>query len=228
MIVNKVLSLFGKNKNPKKLFLELHKCLDLFIKQEAKLWGVELKELKHNQEDVLEEVNHLIYKFLNTPPQDMKKYLKSKEFNEIEKELKIIHEELKHLKKLINRQEVFKNTLTSLTLLLVNEDTYELFEDIFLLEKQLQEVLIWQEEEFKQIFVNSKELKIKSIDEHTKAEIMYEQLINVRKILAGNLDHHDLWEDEMQGFSNCSNILHALKAKVIQLEKYYHDSSNVK
>ncbi|MFT4244821.1 MAG: hypothetical protein ACMXYB_05200 [Candidatus Woesearchaeota archaeon] len=221
MIVNKILSLFGKNKDPNKLFFELYKCLDLFINQEAKLWGVELKELKHNQEDVLEEVSHLIHKFLNTPPENMKQYLKSKEFKEIDKELKIIHEELKHLKKLINRQEVFKNTLTSLTLLLVNEDTYELFEDIFLLEKQLQEVLIWQEEEFKEIFTNSKELKIKSIDEQSKAELMYKQLIDVRKILAGNLDHHNLWKDEMQGFSNCSNILHALKAKLIQLETYH-------
>ena len=222
MIVSKVLSLFGRNKDPKKLFFELHKCLDLFIRQEAKLWGVELKELKNNQENVLEEVNHLIYKFQNTNSNDMKKYLESKEFDEIEKELKIIHEELKHLKKLINRQEVFKNTLTSLTLLLVNEDTYELFEDIFLLEKQLQEVLIWQEEEFKQIFNTSKNLKIQEVNSQTKSELLYNQLIEVRKILAGNLDHHDLWEDEMQGFSNCSNILHALKAKVIQLEKYYY------
>ncbi|MCH8519846.1 MAG: hypothetical protein LAT82_03780 [Nanoarchaeota archaeon] len=225
-MITKVLSLFGRNKDPKKLFFELHKCLDLFIHQEARLWGVELKELKNNQEEALEEINHLIYKFQNTPPEKMKLYLKSKNFNDIEKELKIIHEELKHLKKLINRQEVFKNTLTSLTLLLVNEDTYELFEDIFLLEKQLQEVLIWQEEEFKQIFTTSKDLKIQEIDSNTKSELFYNQLVEVRRILAGNLDHHDLWEDEMQGFSNCSNILHALKAKILQLEKFHYNQIN--
>ena len=226
MIIKKILSLFGRNKDPEVLFKELHKCLNLFIEQEAKLWGVQLKELKHEQEDTLEDINHIIHKFQNKSEHDMKKILKDKEVDEILNELLQIHEDLKVLKKLINRQEVFKNTLTSLTLLLVNEETYQHFEDIFLLEKQLQQVLIWQEEEFKIIFKNSTQLKNIQNEDH-RADTLYEYLIDMRNVLAGNLDHHELWEDEMQGFSNCSNILHALKAKVIQLEKYHKEQNKL-
>ncbi|MFP4402046.1 MAG: hypothetical protein ACLFPL_02345 [Candidatus Nanoarchaeia archaeon] len=213
-----------KKNSPEQLFKDMYKCLNLFINQEAKLWGAQLVTLKNTQEDVLEEANHIIYKFQHTNEEEFKEYLKSKEVEEFIQEVLHIHEEFKELKKQINRQEVFKNTITSLTLLLMNEEIYSYFEDIFLLEKQLQEVLLWQENEFKELFKTSNELKHFD-DKQLKAETIYGKLTHLRTILAGNLDHHELWEDEMQGFSNCSNILHALKAKVIQLEKYYYLNS---
>ena len=217
MIVKKVLSLMGRDKDPKTLFKEMHKCLDLFISLEAQLWGIQLKELMHEQEETLEEVNHIIHKFNSLNEKEMKKFLKSKEIHRVFEEIAVIYEDFKHLKKQISRKEVFKNTLNSLTLLLMNEDTYQLFEDIFLFEKQLQEVLLWQEEEFKSLFKYSKELK--HIEEDEQAKHLYENIRRVREILAGNLDHHQLWESEMQGYSNCSNILHSIKARILKLEK---------
>lgn len=221
-MITKVLSLLGKKKNsPEELFKDLHKCIDIFITQESKLWGTQLVRLKNSQEDTLEEVNHIIYKYQNLDEKEMRNYLKSKEIDEFTNEVIHIYEEFKELKKQINRQEVFKNTITSLTLLLMNEETYSYFEDIFLLEKQLQEVLLWQENEFKQLFKVSSELKHFE-NQDLKVDTIYEKLTHLRTILAGNLDHHELWEDEMQGFSNCSNILHALRSKILQLEKHYY------
>lgn len=215
----------GRKKTPEELFKDMYKCLNLFIEQESKLWGTQLQHLKNQQEDTLEDINHIIHKFQKLDEESMKEVLKSKEVEEVIRELLEVYEEIKYLKKLINRQEVFKNTLNSLTLLLVSEETYQHFEDIFLLEKQLQQVLIWQEEEFKQLFKGSQDIKnAKNLD--TKADMLYTKLIDMRKILAGNLDHHELWRDEMQGFSNCSNILHALKAKIIQLEKYHKENKS--
>lgn len=222
-MIKKVLSLLGRKKSPEELFNDIHKCLNLFIEQESKLWGSQLQHLKNQQEDTLEDINHIIYKFQKLDQNSMKEFLKSKEVEDVIKELLEIYEEIKYLKKLINRQEVFKNTLNSLTLLLVSEETYQHFEDIFLLEKQLQQVLIWQEEEFKQLFKNSHEIK-NANNLEVKADLLYNKLVEMRQILAGNLDHHELWRDEMQGFSNCSNILHALRAKIIQLEEYYKEN----
>ena len=217
MIIKKVLSLMGRSKDPQQLVKEMHKCLDLFISLEAQLWGVQIKELMHEQEQALEDVNHLIHKFQKMDNSEMKKYLKSKELHETVKEIVVIYEDFKHLKKQINRKEVFKNTLNSLTLLIINEENYQLFEEIFLLEKQLQEVLFWQEEEFQALFKYSKELKHLSDDD--QSDHLYENIRKVREILAGNLDHHDLWESEMYGYSNCSNILHSIKARIMKLEK---------
>ena len=219
MVVKKVLALMGRDKKPKSLFKEMHKCLDLFISLEAQLWGIKLNKLTHEQETALEDVNHLIYKFQNSNDREMKKSLKSKEFEHTISEIILINEDFKDLKKQINRKEIFKNTLNSLTLLLMNEETYQLFEDLFLLEKQLQEVLLWQEEEFKELFKNSKELK--HLTEEYRVEELYENIRKVREILAGNLDHHQLWENEMEGYSNCSNILHSIKARILRLEKIY-------
>ena len=219
MVIKKVLNLMGRDKKPKTLFKEIHKCLDLFISLEAQLWGIKLNKLTHEQELALEDINHLIYKFQHSNHSGMKKYLKSKEFEHTISEIILIYEDFKDLKKQINRKEIFKNTLNSLTLLLMNEETYQLFEDLFLLEKQLQEVLLWQEEEFKELFKNSKELKHLTEDE--RVEHLYDNIRVIREILAGNLDHHGLWENEMQGYSNCSNILHSIKARVLKLEKVY-------
>lgn len=222
-MIKKVLSLMGKKKTPDELFKDIYRCLDLFIDQESKLWGTQLQHLKNQQEDTLEDINHIVYKFQSLDEKALKEMLKSKDVEDVISELLNVYEEIKHLKKLINRQEVFKNTLNSLTLLLVNEETYQYFEDIFLLEKQLQQVIIWQEEEFKQLFKDSQDIK-NAKDLNFKSELLYQKLIQMRQILAGNLDHHDLWRDEMQGFSNCSNILHALKAKIMQIQKYHDDN----
>ena len=217
MVFKKVLTLMGRDKDPKRLFKEMHKCLDVFISLESQLWGIQLKQLIHEQEETLEEVNHIIYKFNSLNEEEMKDYLKSKEVEHVFTQIAIIFEDFRHLKKQITRKEVFKNTLNSLTLLLMSEETYQLFEDIFLFEKQLQEVLLWQEEEFKSLFQHTKDLK--NLSDSEKSDHLYENIRKIREILAGNLDHHQLWESEMQGFSNCSNILHSIKARVLKLEK---------
>lgn len=176
---------------------------------ESRLWGVTLNHLVNGEEEILEDTNHLIHKLQNTNHEELKEFLKNKEFEDFTKHIKKLKEDFTILKNKIYQQNKLKNLITAYTLKLVDKKTYPKLEEIFLLEKQLHKTLENQEEGFNEILkdIYSVDLQKNNIN---KEEMFLEKLKEIRKILAGHLDHHSLWEEERQGFSNTSNILTAL------------------
>ena len=197
------------NQEIKILQKELLNFLNELKQIESKLWGVTLNQLVSGEEEILEDTNHLIYKLQHTPHFELKEFLKDKDFEEFNKHIKNLKEDFLFLKKKVNEQNKLKNLITSFTLKLVDKKTYPKLEEIFLLEKQLQELLESQELGFEEILKDINNFKLKD-NQIQKEDIFLETLKDIRKLLAGHLDHHSLWEEERQGFSNTSNILSSL------------------
>lgn len=195
--------------NIKTLQKDLLNFLEDLKKTESKLWGITLNQLVSGEEEILEDTNHLIYKLQNSSHFELTNFLKDKDFEEFNKALKNLKEDFSVLKKKVNEQNKLKNLITSYTLKLVDKKTYPKLEEIFLLEKQLQEILESQENGFEKILKDINIIKLKE-NEIQKEDVFMQTLKDIRKLLAGHLDHHSLWEEERQGFSNTSNILNSL------------------
>jgi hypothetical protein len=185
------------------LLVQLHKLKEI----EAKLWGVTLKHLENGEEHILEQSNHLIYLISHGKINTLIKILEDKNYKEFKKDLKNLRNDFKYLIKEIKIKDNLQNSIANFTIKLVDHNIYSKLEEIFLLEKQLYDVVELQDIELKKLIKDYSKLKIDTIN---KKEVFMASLKDLRRILAGHLDHHELWNEEKMGFSNTSNILNSL------------------
>ncbi len=183
---------------------------------ESKLWGITLVNVSHDEDKLLEDANHLIQVFSKNNIHDLKKIYSFKEVKEFISEISKLREDFVYLKKQIKESERLKNLITEYTIKLVSERNFSKLEKIFILEKQLYDVIEVQDKNFSELFADIS--KIRNISDETKIEIFMESLKRTRGILAGHMDFHALWEEERTGFSNTSNIIHSL-IKTVSDEK---------
>ncbi|MDA3856119.1 MAG: hypothetical protein PF569_07725 [Candidatus Woesearchaeota archaeon] len=209
-IVNNIYNQF--NFNPKnKLIHEKEKISHYLLtlkNVEAKLWGVIIKDISHDEERVLEDTNHLIYLYSRGKHEDLKKILESKDFKEFLHDLDKLRKIFLILKKEIREKEKLKYLISNFTIKLVDSNNYEKFKNVFLLERVLYEILDKQDEDL--IFLMDDLNKLKINSEEMKFEVFLRTLKDIRKILSGHLDHHYLFEEERYGYSNTSNVLYEL------------------
>ena len=203
------LSVLTNNKNSKE---DLLRYLTRLKELESKLWGVTLNDIAASEEMILESSNHLIFLLNNTTEKQMKSILALKEVKEFFYELKRLNEDFMYLKKKIKDKSKLKNYISKYTIKLVDQRRYDKMKNIFILEKQLYDVLDIQDMEFKKLMKEIKEIQYTDNDE--KISDFMNHLYRVRDILAGHMDHHQLWEEELQGYSNTSNILTKLIKEV--------------
>lgn len=203
------LSVLTNNKNSKE---DLLRYLTRLKELESKLWGVTLNDIAASEEMILESSNHLIFLLNNTTEKQMKSILALKEVKEFFYELKRLNEDFMYLKKKIKDKNKLKNYISKYTIKLVDQRRYDKMKNIFILEKQLYDVLDIQDMEFKKLMKEIKEIQYTDNDE--KISDFMNHLYRVRDILAGHMDHHQLWEEELQGYSNTSNILTKLIKEV--------------
>lgn len=175
---------------------------------EAKLWGVSVNELANGEEEVLEDANHLIYLFNSNEDEKLSEILEKKDVKDFLNDLRNLKNQFVLLKKEIKKKEELRNLITNYTIKLVDKKTYSKMEKIFILEKQLYEVIEKQETELEEIYSHFSKIKV-DINGKEK-RVFLGSLKKIRKILAGHLEHHSLWEDERRGYSNTSNILNSL------------------
>ncbi len=197
--------------NKKKVMYEKERILNYLYKLktlEAKLWGIILKDISHEEEKVLEDTNHLIYLYSTGKNEKLVKILKGKNLNSFLKDLNKLKKDFLILKKEIKEKERLKFFVSNFTIKLVDSKNYMKFKDVFLLEKILYDVLDKQDEDLNLMLKDISKIKIHT--EEMKFELFMESLKGIRTILSGHLDHHDLFEEEREGFSNISNILHEL------------------
>ncbi len=179
---------------------------------ETKLWGVTIKHLADGEEQVLEDVNHLIYLFSHGKKTELKKILDSKNVKEFLDDLRNLKSDFLVLKKEVMKKEKLKMMVGNFTIKLVDHKNFSKLEEIFLLEKQLYDVIDKQEEELNALIGHVSAIKV-DITER-KSDVFLGSLNKLRRILAGHMDHHALWDEERQGYSNTSNIIHSLQKSV--------------
>jgi hypothetical protein len=195
-----------ENKDSKtNLITFLEKLKDL----EGQLWGITFNQIKNDEDEVLENTNHLIYLITNHSEQTLISLLKKKETIIFINELKQIRLDFLQLKKQIEQKNRLKNLITEFSIKCIDITDLEKLGIIFLHEKQLFEVLEKQQEEFQAFFDEIEELRIKKHDDDT-VEYFLAALKRIRNILGGHIDNHSLWKEERIGYSNTSNIIHSL------------------
>lgn len=198
------------SENPKETLLNFLRDLQSL---EAKLWGVNIIHLKNGEENILEDSNHLIYALSRNKSKELTQLVKRKDTQEFLEELTSLRDDFLQLKRKIEDKSRLKFLISNYTIKSVNSENYDHLEKVFLLEKQLYEVLARQDEEFQKLFDSTNDLRIKKHDDDT-TEYFIDALKRIRTILAGHLDTHDLWDEERQGYSNLSNIIHALLKEI--------------
>lgn len=175
---------------------------------EAKLWGVTINDIATSEEKVLEDTNHLIYLLTREKNHELLDLLSEKEVKDFLLDIKNLKDDFLILKKQVMKQNKLRNFIASLSIKIVNRNNYMALENIFVLESQLYTVLDSQETSLKKII---KEISnIKAEEKTEKVKIFIDYLVQIREILGGHLDHHNLWEEERMGYSNVSNIISAL------------------
>ncbi|MCA9497520.1 MAG: hypothetical protein KC589_11360, partial [Nanoarchaeota archaeon] len=175
---------------------------------EAKLWGIDLIHLSEGEERVLEDANHLVYLVSRDEYSKLKDILDLKDTNNFLKDLENLRKDFFYFKKKVKERDNLKNLITKFTIKQVNHNNYQKLENIFLLEKQLYEVLEYQEQEFVKLFSDLPKMKLVSEEDKIKEFIF--ALKKIRDILSGHMDFYSIWEEERAGYSNSSNIIHSL------------------
>jgi len=217
-------NIFKKN-NFENIVCDLLKFLKELQSLEAKLWGISITKIKNDEEIIIEDSNHLIYLILNEKQEILENILRQKDVKDFFSSLQILFKDFNSLKRKIHKRDYLKNLITKLSIKLVDKHNFKAMEDIFILEKQLYEVLDRQDEDFKNILIDSSSINI-SISQISKFEKLITILKDVRNILGGHLEHHELWEDERLEFSNTSNIIHSLIENVEFLKKTIIEEKN--
>lgn len=202
---------FSRTQTPEERKESLLKYLENLQKLESKLWGITIKTISNGEDRVLEDTNHLIYLISRNKADNLNKILKTKNLKEFAKDIKNLREDFLVLKRQIKQKNHLRNLISNYTIRLVSEENYAKLETIFLLEKQLHEVIEKQEEEINRILIEVHNIKL-PIDKRIDSFIT--SLIKMRGVLSGHMDHHALWEEERYGYSNTSNILHSLIKEV--------------
>lgn len=210
MLKEKIKSSIEKTKQTN-IIKEQEKILNYFEKLkkiESRLWGIIITQLKNGQEIVIEDTNHLIYLITKENYEELNQILTQKDTLEFLNDLKTLKNDFLTLKKEIKEKETLKLLISNFTIKLVNTKNYSKFKEIFLLEKQLYEILDKQEDELNTLIQDFKNIKINT--KENKIELFLTSLKNIRKILAGHLDNYEYFEQEREGFSNTSNIINEL------------------
>jgi hypothetical protein len=176
---------------------------------EARLWGVILSDVRTEEENFLEDTNHIIHMLNNKKMAEVNLILRNKTLRDFKKDLDQLRKDFQNLRTQIRKRDMLKNLISSYTIKLVSPENYNKLESIFLLEKQLNDVLDRQDEDLFYLYHNVKKVRVLENDEK-KLDIFKESLKKLRDVLAGHLDHHEMWEEERMGYSNTSNILHEL------------------
>lgn len=215
---NSLKNIFKKEETFNDIIDDLLKFLSLLKTIETSFWGVNITRIKNDEEIIVEDTNHLIYLISRDKKEILLNILKEKDVEDFFLNLNKLIEDFKYLRKKINERDKLKNLITKLSIKLVDKNHFKDLENIFILEKQLYKVLDRQDEEFKQILSETYKLKF-DLDNDGKVEYFVEILKNIRQILAGHLEFHELWEEERFGFSNTSNIIHSLIKNVNNLKK---------
>ncbi len=219
--MKEIFKIFSKFENEKSFEEEkeiLLKHLKKLKELEAKLWGITLKHLENGEEQILEDSNHIIHLVNHKKITELETILINKNTIQFKKDLLNLKEDFKILKKELKNKEGIKNSIANYTIKLVNHNIYSKLEEIFILEKQLYDVIEKQDEELNMFIQTFSKIKI---EENKKIENFVNSLRNTRNILAGHLDHHSFWEEEKKGYSNTSNILNSLEkiVKSIRIEE---------
>lgn len=194
---------------------ELVEFLDYLKKLEASLWG-SVSSIEEEEEKVVEDSNYLVYLISRGDEESAKQLLEGKEFNEFLDDIKKLRKQFKDFKKKIQRRDRLKNLVSKFTVKLVERDNYQRLEEIFVLEKQLYEVIEKQEKDLRALVKDISKMTVDTTS--TSVEVYLNTIREIRDILSGHLEHHELWEEEREGFSNTSNILHALENRIYQVE----------
>ncbi len=175
---------------------------------ESRLWGVTINRLSEGEEEVLEEANHLITILNKHSDENLLKVLSKKQIEDFQNDLRNLRNDFTYLKREIKRRNALRDLVSSFTIMMVNHKNYSKLEKVFILEKQLYEVIEKQERDLEDLVKHMTAIKIDLGEK--KARVFLGSLKKIRTILAGHLDHHALWEDDRKGFSNTSNIIHSL------------------
>ena len=211
--VNQVFSYEDENSLKKQQELLLSYLYEL-QNLEARLWGVIIKEIENGEELALESANHLLYLVRNNEEDNLKDFFEQKDVKDFMSELKELRKDFIYLKKKIKDKNRLKSLVNSYTLKLVNKQSYPKLEEIFILEKQLNQVIEVQDRDLMQVIVEISFLQ--DVSRQQKVEGFMEAVKKIRKILSGHMEHHELWDMQRQDYSNASNILNALIVRVRQ------------
>lgn len=211
MVKRKFLNLFiGNIKSKSRIEREREKILSFLYEiqsLESKLWGIIVKDINSQEEKVLEDSNHLVYLYSTGKHDSLNKILSDKEFKDFLKDLNDLKTDFKTLKKTIREKDKLKLLLSNFTIKLVDAQNYENFKDVFVLERMLYDVLDSQDEELSILISEIARMKVKSEE---KMDVFLDSLKEIRRILSGHMETHDLFEEERSGFSNVSNIIYEL------------------
>jgi len=213
-----ILAIFKNEENFQDILNNLSKFLSELKVLEASFWGVNITRIKNDEERVIEDTNHLIYLTSRDKKDSIKEILEKQDVKDFFNSLNKLVQDFKYLKKKINQRDKLKNLITKLSIKLVDKNHFKNLENIFILEKQLYDVLDRQDLEFNEILFKTSKLKF-DFNQDEKISSFVEILKNVRKVLAGHLDHHKLWEEERFGFSNTSNIIYSMIKNVNSLKE---------
>lgn len=176
---------------------------------EAKLWGVIIYDLKDGEELILEDTNHLIYLINNQQELKLKNILKLKEVEKFLEDIENIKKDFNLLKKQIREKDRLKLLISNFTIKLIDSKNYENFKKVFLLEKDLSQILEKQDKDLNFLINDLKQVKINSDDE--KIEFFIENLKKIRKILSGHIDEFSYLEkEERSAYSDTSNLIYEL------------------
>lgn len=212
--MNKVkskLKTYFKNKKLKPIVIEKNKIIeyleDLQLK-EAKLWGVIVKNLKEGEDNLVEDTTHLIHLINSKKYSTLNQVLSKKDGKHFLEDLEKIKKDFLVLKRAIRDQDKLKLLISNFTIKLVDSANYNKFKLVFLLERDLYEVLDRQDLELNRILMDVSRLKL--VTEGEKLEVFTEILKDLRDILAGHLDNFKYFEEDRLGFSNTSNLIYEL------------------
>jgi len=187
---------------------KIKKYLEDLQEKEAMLWGSIIKNLKEEENKLVEDTNHLIYLINSKNYKTLEKILIKKDVKEFLGDLELIRKDFLELRKAIKDQDKLKLLISNFTIKLVDSANYERFKMVFLLQRDLYEVLDKQELELKNLLSDMSKFKLETDKEKLDTFILY--LKNLRDILAGHLDDYKHFEEERLGYSNTSNLLHEL------------------
>ena len=184
------------------------KYLKELQKLESKLWGVDVRELRGGEEQILEDANHLIYMFSKGHHDKLSQVLSSKNVKSFLQDLESVRKDFFVLKKELREKERLKLLVSNFTIKLVDAKNYNKFKDVFLLEKRLYEVLDRQDVEFGVLIKDV--AKIRIADSTNSFDVFMVSLRKLRDILSGHLDNIKYFEEDRVGYSNTSNLIHEL------------------
>lgn len=181
-------------------------------KLEARLWGVTINDLVGEEEQILEDTNHLIYIINHRKENEIKATLKVKEVKDFLTDIKKLQEDFLILKNMVRAEDRLKRRVSEYSVRLVSPNKFNKLKNMFILVNQLYDVLDVQDEMIKSVIRDVRSFKFDT--EQRKLDVFLDTLYKLRTMLAGHMEHHKLWEEDREGYSNTSNIISALIIEV--------------